>query len=422
MLAQLVFVLATPILTRIYTPEQLGTFGLYSAVVIIMAKLAGFRYELAIPLPRQDRVAANLILLTSILTVVPLVIVYALYTEAANYFDLSTETHELHNYAALIMLGVAMFVFNETLIFWSIRQKQFRIIASARVINAFCLAILQLSGYLFDATLHLLIASYPLSLFISILYQLKKLDLELLIYRGRRWRLLRILLIRYRNFPMYTTLSSGLFELSQALPLFVLTYYFGNQQAGYFFLARRIGLMPVSLVGRAISQVNHAEMLEHHKSGGLGEIMLDQIHKLQWISIAPAFLLACFAPQASEMLFGEGWRVAGLYMQLMAPYVVVRFVFSPLTAINNVAEWQRSGFWFEITSSALSTIGLIWYCLQGNAVLAVASYFIVMVIANLGYRVFLMKRLGVGVFRLLKPGLIQLPALAAIALLVLIII
>ena len=221
-LAQFVFVLATPILTRVYTPEQLGTFGLYSALVLILSRFAGFRYELAIPLPRQDRIAANLVLLTTLLTVLSVIIAYALYILAAANYDLSTEKHLLNDYALFIILGVAAFVINETLIFWSIRQKQFEVIASARVINAFSLAILQLSGYLFDATLHFLIASYPLSLLISIVYQLKKMDLELFAYHGSRWRLFRILSIRYRDFPMYTTPSSGLFELSQALPLFVL--------------------------------------------------------------------------------------------------------------------------------------------------------------------------------------------------------
>ncbi|NND91192.1 MAG: hypothetical protein HKN42_10035 [Granulosicoccus sp.] len=413
-LAQLVFVVATPALTRIYSPEQLGTFGVYAALVLILGKLVGFRYELAIPLPTQDRIASNLVLLTAALTVPTLILMYVGYYWAAANFDLYMEHHELHDFVLSITMGVAAFVINEALVVWAIRKKQFDVIAMARVINAVSLAVLQLAGFLFGAPLIFLIASYPLALFISTIYQLSKMDLQLFTYAGNRLKLFRILLYRYREFPLYATSAAGLFELSQALPLFILTYFFGNQQAGYFFLARRIGLMPISLVGRAIAQVNHADMLEHHKRGSLGEVMLVQMHYLQWMCIVPATLIAFYAPLLSEILFGEGWRAAGVFMQLLTPYVVIRFIFSPMMAINYVAEWQKSGFWFEVGSSVVSAGCLVWYSQHGDVVLAVASYFLVLAVVNLGYRLFLMKRLGVGPVRLFKPALLQLPVVAGL--------
>jgi O-antigen/teichoic acid export membrane protein len=416
--AQLVFVLATPILTRIYSAEDIGVFGLYTALVLIMSRLASLRYELAIPLPRQDRTAINLVLLTTLVTVSILVVSYLGYTIFTHSGGLPVDKHVLHNYAVFIVLGVGTFVINETVIFWFIRKKEFGIIASARVINAVGLAILQLLGYFSASKLVFLIASYPVALLVSIGFLLSKIDLTLFEYRKRRLKLLETLSLRYRDFPMYSTLSTALFELSQALPLFVLTYFFGNHQAGFFFLARRIGLMPISLIGRAISQVNHADMLEHHKSRSLGAVMLQQIHNLQWISIVPAFVLAYFAPRICEFIFGAEWRIAGVFLQLLTPYVVVRFVFSPLMAINHVAEWQKSGFWFEIASSAISAAFLIGFSWLGNAIYAVAGYFSVLCIANLAYRVFLMKRLDVGAIPLLWPGIVQLTGIAGIVVLI----
>lgn len=416
--AQLVFVLATPILTRIYSAEDIGVFGLYAALVLIMARLASLRYELAIPLPGQDKTAINLVLLTALVTLVLLVIAYLGYSIITHSGEPIIERHILHNYAVFVILGIGTFVFNETLIFWFIRKKEFGIIASARVINAVGLAVLQLLGFFSAAKLIFLIASYPVALLVSIGFLVSRIDLTLFVYRGRRFKLLKTLALRYRDFPMYSTLSTALFELSQALPLFVLTYYFGNQQAGFFFLARRIGLMPISLVGRAIAQVNHADMLEHHKSGSLGTVMVHQIHNLQWISIVPAFVLAYFAPQICELIFGADWRIAGVFLQLLTPYVVVRFVFSPLMAINHVAEWQKSGFWFEIVSSAISAAFLIGFSWLGNAQYAVAGYFLVLCIANLVYRVLLMKRLSVNAMYLLWPGIVQLTAIAGVVVVV----
>ena len=175
--------------------------------------------------------------------------------------------------------------------------------------------------------------------------------------------------------------------------------------------------MPTSLVGRAIAQVNHADMLEHHKKNTLGAVMTQQIHQLQWISILPAFAIAWFTPEIFEILFGDGWRTAGFFLQLLTPYVVVRFIFSPLMAIVYVAEWQRSGFWFEIVSSSLSAACLVWFSWKGNEVYAVGGYFLILCIANLVYWSVMMKRLDVNLLHLLKPAFFQLPVMAGIYLL-----
>ena len=417
-IAQLVFVLATPLLTRIYTAEEMGAFGIFAAIVLIAAKVAGLRYELAIPLPRQDGIAINLMVLTALTTIAMLLGAYIAYALTSANYELAFEDHVLNDYSIFIALGITTFVANETAIVWFIRKKEFGLIANARVINAVSLAVLQLLGFFSSAKLFFLVAAYPLALAISCVFLFSKIDFRIFSYRRNRLQLLKTLAFRYRHFPMYSTWSSTLFELSQALPLFVLSYFFGNQQAGYFFLARRIGLMPTSLVGRAIGQVNHADMLEHHKNKTLGTVMTQQIHRLQWISIFPAFAIACFTPQIFEILFGDGWRTAGVFLQLLTPYVVVRFVFSPLSAIVFVAEWQKSGFYFEIVSSFLSAACLIWFSWQGNVLYAVGAYFLVLCIANLVYWAVLMKRLDVDLVHLLKPAILQLPGIAGILLMI----
>ncbi len=413
-IAQLVFVLATPILTRIYTAEEMGAFGLFVAIVLVASRVAGLRYELAIPLPRQDGVAINLMVLTSLTTLAMLVPVYLGYKLATANFELAVEKHVLNDYSIFLVIGIATFVINETVIVWFIRKKEFGLIATARVINAVSLATFQLFGFFSTTKLFFLIAGYPVALIVSNIFLFSKIDFRTFSYPRNRFKLLKTLAVRYRHFPMYSTWSSTLFELSQALPLFVLTYFFGNQQAGFFFLARRIGLMPTSLVGRAIAQVNHADMLEHHKANTLGAVMTEQIKHLQWIAIFPAFAIACFTPEIFEFLFGDGWRVAGVFLQLLTPYVVVRFIFSPLMAIIYVAEWQRSGFWFEILSSSLSAACLVWFSWKGDEVYAVGGYFAVLFITNLVYWLIMMKRLEVDLFHLLKPALIQLPVIVSV--------
>jgi len=414
LLAQLVFVFATPVLTRIYTAEELGVFALFAALVLILSRFAGLRYELAIPLPTLDETAIHLVLLTFMLSLVMLFVVSSVYAITVHYFVEFSNIHVLQQYVFVLAAGVVLFVLNESLVFWFIRKKSFSVIAHSRVINAVALALLQLLGYFASGKILVLITAYPLALILSCVFLLSRVDRKIFAFRKQTSRLLKALIVRYRNFPMFTSWSTGLYELSQALPLFFLASFFGNLEAGYFFLARRVGLIPTSIVGRAITQVNHADMVEQKKKGDLGAVLARQIHGLQWISIVPAVLLAFYAPDICERLLGAGWREAGRYLQVLAPYVVVRFVFSPMAAINFVAEWQKLALWFEVISTTLSSLALLWFAINGSAYQAVTAYFYTLGVASLIYGIFLMRRIDVPIWKLLRPGVLQLSAIGLV--------
>ena len=53
-LAQAIPIAISPILTRIYTPEEFGVFALYMAIASILTVLVTGRYEMAILLPKKD--------------------------------------------------------------------------------------------------------------------------------------------------------------------------------------------------------------------------------------------------------------------------------------------------------------------------------------------------------------------------------
>ena len=56
-------VLTSPVLTRLYTPEDFGVLAVYASIVSVLVVVTSLRYELAIPLPADDNTAANLLLL-----------------------------------------------------------------------------------------------------------------------------------------------------------------------------------------------------------------------------------------------------------------------------------------------------------------------------------------------------------------------
>jgi lipopolysaccharide exporter len=59
--AQVVAILASPLLTRLYGPEAFGFLALFTSITSIIGVIACMRYEMAIMLPKTDEEAANLL-------------------------------------------------------------------------------------------------------------------------------------------------------------------------------------------------------------------------------------------------------------------------------------------------------------------------------------------------------------------------
>ena len=63
-LAQVVPIVISPILTRLYSPEEYGTLALFTAIVGICSVVATLRYELAIMLPDNDGDSVRIVILS----------------------------------------------------------------------------------------------------------------------------------------------------------------------------------------------------------------------------------------------------------------------------------------------------------------------------------------------------------------------
>ena len=67
-IAQAIPIAISPILTRIYTPEEFGIFALYMAFISIGAAIVTGKYEMAILLPKRNEYAKYLVVISIFLT------------------------------------------------------------------------------------------------------------------------------------------------------------------------------------------------------------------------------------------------------------------------------------------------------------------------------------------------------------------
>lgn len=64
-IGRVIGIASIPVLTRLYSPADFGVLAVFTALVAILAPLVTLRYALALPLPRHDGVAMNLLVLST---------------------------------------------------------------------------------------------------------------------------------------------------------------------------------------------------------------------------------------------------------------------------------------------------------------------------------------------------------------------
>ena len=117
-IAQAIPIAISPILTRIYTPEDFGLFAFYASIASIISVVATGRYELAIMLPKKDDDAINIvvlsILISFLVSLLSLIIVLVFNTQITNLLG----NPEIANWLYFIPLTVLFTGIYQSFNYW----------------------------------------------------------------------------------------------------------------------------------------------------------------------------------------------------------------------------------------------------------------------------------------------------------------
>ena len=126
-------VASIPILTRLYTPYDYGVLAVFVGLIAVISPILSLRYVVAIPLPKKDESAINLVALSLMLmgcmSVVIGLIFYFFIDVFAQWFDIAV----LQDFWWLIILGAIAVALYEMLSLWATRQQHYSIIARTKV-------------------------------------------------------------------------------------------------------------------------------------------------------------------------------------------------------------------------------------------------------------------------------------------------
>lgn len=317
-----IMLLATPILTRMYSPADFGVLATYTALVSLLGILICCRYEAAIPLPANRRVAVHLACLALAIAALATVLAsFAFYVLAA-YFPDAPWMVQLKPYWVFLVLNLFAYGCYQILTFWATRTRTYQRLAHLRLSLVLGTVVFQILLYAFYGDAGGLIAGQLLGYLIAVVYVSAS-------SRGApKWSVRPAGLLRaasrYRRFPLYTTWSESLnISLTVAPPL-MLAWCYGATCAGWFVLAWRVTGAPLTLLVVPIARVYLAEAsrIGVKDVAGLRSFFLVTLKKSALIATPAILALMLTATTLFPLMFGAEWQMSGRYCQLLCPLLL----------------------------------------------------------------------------------------------------
>lgn len=384
-IAQLIPLLLTPVLTRLFSPEEFGIFNFFMPLVTFLSVIGAGRYEQAIVLPKKDKDAINilalcLIILTAYVGV--LSIVFLLFRK-----DIATliNVESINGWLWFIPICVFLTVGYRIFTYWSNRKKRFLGTSGAVVSLATARATTQISGGLikFSAPIESkgfveffksifkktyvipsgittvgvssLILSYAIGLLFGVLLLLFPfLKKDRALFSNVSKSGMREQAKIYKKFPRINTWHAFGDELKNMGVNSTLIYGFGEVILGFYGMTYRILRAPLAVIGNSFAQVFFQKAAEMHANGQNFVKLVDStVKKLTLVAVPIFATILIFGPDLFDFVLGDKWRVAGVYAQYLTPWLFLSFVVAPVQQAGVILNKQGQLFMFSLLGNFL---------------------------------------------------------------------
>lgn len=370
--SQILLVLISPILTRLFDPNAFGVFNVFSSFVNILGETSTLRYNYSIMLPEKDEEASSQVAVSLISVLLVTAISIPILWLWGGALVQVLNVGELKPYLWLIPVFIVLNGAYNTLTLWNSRTKKFGRLSISRVIASFCTAIAQIAAGLMGYAngLGFILASGIGSLIATVVLggQIYRDDVQLL-SSGIAWSKVKHGFSRYYQFALYDVPGSLLNTISWQLPVFFLSAFFSPAVVGFYSLGNRVLRMPLYLVSGAIAQVFYQRAAEAHNSGQLAKLVEDVYRRLVSFGLFPMLMMAVISEELFSLLFGQGYREAGTYAQILSIWSFFWFISSPLASLFKVLEKQDEMLKLNIIIFVSRLIVLFGCSLTGNIIL-----------------------------------------------------
>lgn len=383
-LVLLLNVMAYPLLTSWYGPEQFGELAIYSNTVLVLAGVGALCFDKAIVVAKSKARATNLLYLSCFILLLSCVfaggLLWAFNDTISRLLQLSTGLQIWWGLLPFIFLAAGAFQIGSA---WLLRQGAFQELSRFRLLQRAGTLAVQLLLVIFLGARYGLIIGFIagfLLVFAALLIRFLQSGLHFrpsFSFAKQSWQ-------RFSDFPSYLFPQTFLDRFSSRLPFLLLPALFGMEAAGYFSVAYALLSLPEALLSTAVGEVffqkissaSHKEIKKQLESYCL---------VLFLIGIVPFALLFFFGESILVALLGVEWQTTGSLLSLMAPMFLFTFIGTPISKTLMVMRKQQYNFYFGLASLLIRPALLYLGFILGSVFQAIALWVIFEIVQILVY-------------------------------------
>lgn len=342
--AQALPLLAAPILSRIYSPEEFGTYGVFIALLAIFTVASSLRYDFATAQADTNVDARNLYSLSTTISLI-FTLVFLLISLANLKFNFFDEYLDSNNFL-LVSLGGFLLCNIQLTTYYLNRRDKFKITSFLKVAQSIVAVVVMIATSYFERYFNGLVLGHIVGqlVFLTALFYILKSE------GIASYRELKYVLIKYKSYPINGAPGAIFNTAFLQLPLFYIKASFDAVFAGYYTVINRYLAGPLSLISISLSQVLMKEMIsKDYKSLYFMCQRVVLVNIL--ISIVFYLFFIAFGEFLVVVILGDAWVDMHKYLLVLLISVCIRFAVSPLSVIltkqyniHLALQWQFFSF------------------------------------------------------------------------------
>lgn len=345
-IAQVILIITTPIITRLYSPAEFGEFTIFSNIAMILIPIINARYDLLIVNAKNDR-SANILsqisFLISLLILLILIPILAISAWLYPNFILD-----------FIFIIIMLFLVSLTNIFTNYlnKERKYKVLSLINVFRAGSMALLQIIFGLLSLGSLGLIIGFSLSYITGITLGYKTFKKHFNIVRNKEET--KALFLENKNQLVYSTPSILLNSLSFLVVVFFIGILYTNTEVGIYGMAIRVLGIPVTIISLGLSKIFMQQANDYYiERGNFRNLLLKFSSTLVIVSIILYVPLYLFSEELVNILLGHSWVDAITVIKIVIPLFVIRLIVSTVSLSVIVLQKQQ----LELILQALFLIG-----------------------------------------------------------------
>ncbi|WP_187427021.1 oligosaccharide flippase family protein [Rossellomorea marisflavi] len=340
LIAQIIAVASSPIITRMYTPAEFGFYTLVLSILTIFGSTLTGRYDLSVVSTKDEKEVYPLIIACFILTLIFSTIV------SIGFVTFLTKYGEIFNsvgwfvfsvYPMLLLTG-----FINTLSSYNNRYKEYKVLSRVSIYRSLTQTSSQIALGYFGYGVKGLLTSNIIASLVGFRTQSKRIKANYYQFKKVKLNNIKEVLLKYRHQLFFSTPAVLVNTLSYSLINFLIADLYSSAVLGYYSLSYRILGLPLSLISMNVARVFFEQASkEFNETGKCTQSFKKTFIFLLFLAVPMAFLLIILGPYIFKILFGTGWDEAGIYVQILAPMFALRFIILSLTSVLVITGNQK---------------------------------------------------------------------------------